>query len=245
METDARGSVERVALVSAGSKEYFRDIWHVESIQIGKTDDGFWLKGFSQEDVKRVELRAIPGVQFFELKGQFLYLPGNRVPERKFPLGVLWHPIQQALKVELPSFNENLFTVEGDIQVELAPHSVEQPAKAFIVELDELVRLMNLVPSNQYQQTSWCVFGENKALLLSKTVFPIVSNRFWQHEDLFIPVGYDFKYSYLKSIISKSQKLATSESFWLFDTDGTYAAIPKSSCQPLSRASVQLTLQQC
>lgn len=245
MEADARGAVEFIVYSPVGAHDSFRDIWHFDKVQIAKTDDGYWLKGFSAEQLRSVELRSIPKLRLFELKNQMLYLVGNKVPERKFPVGVLWHSIQQALRLELPSFNENLFDINGNIHVELTTSSEEHPTKASLVSLNELETFMSRVPSNEYSPATWCLFDQSKALVLSTHVFPMVSDRYWEMNGLFIPVGYTFKYSYLQTLISQVKQVKAPEKLWVFDQNGDYTEISNESCQELTRGSLKLTLQKC
>jgi hypothetical protein len=245
MATHADNSVENIIHLSQNSPEPFRQIWHLEAVRIAKTDDGYWLKGLSSEDLRSTEIRSILNLQIFELRDQFLYLIGKRVPERKMPSGVLWHPIQQALKVDLPSFNENLFDVPGKLTVELEVSSQEREIYASIVKKNDLYTYVDSVPQHYYSDLTWCIFGGDQAIMIGSKVLPIVSVRYWKYKRLLLPVGYDFKYDFLKEVLSELQKKEVSNDYWVVDSAGCYFSISEEILIPMSRISVKHTLQEC
>lgn len=245
MATDAHNGIEIIAHLPTNSRETFRQIWHLDSIHIAKTDDGYWLKGFSHEDLGSAALRSMPNLHLFELKEQLLYKKGNRVPERKLPTGMLWHPIQRALKITLPSFNENLFEIHGKLTIELKSTSEEQAVFASVVKLDDLSKYVDTVPNHYFNDLKWCIFDAVHAFLVGPKVLPLVSTRYWKFHNLLIPVGYDFKHPFLKQIIIDSKTKSVKDEWWVLDPSADYFAIPNDHLIPLNRASVKFTTQTC
>ena len=245
MATYADNGIEIIAHLPGHSKDAFRSIWQIESLRIAKTDDGFWIKGFSSEDLKNPILYTIPNLQWFELKDHFLYVKGRRVPERKGPSGLLWSPIQQALTIELPSYNENLFEVNGKLNVELSLSSEEQETSASIVKLDELLVYVDTVPEHFFNTLKWCKMGDNEAILIGTTVLQIVSKRFWKVGTLFIPAGFDFHYSFLKDLLTDLKQKSETTDFWIFNQEGYHFALPQALLVPLTRSSVKSSLAKC
>lgn len=245
MATNARDSIEIIAHLPTRFKDDFRQIWHLESVQIAKSDDGFWLKGFSPEDLKSVTVRSMLHLRLFELRDNLLFQKGNRVPERKIPSGLLWHPIQRALKVELPSFNENLFKINGKLNIEFKLSSEEHEVSASIAKMADLAKYVDSVPNHYFNEMKWSKYGSDQAVLFGSKVLPLVSARYWQFQDLFIPVGSDFKYPFLKQIIIDYKNTSGKDEFWIFNSDEHYIAVPKDQLIPMSRSSVKRTIQEC
>jgi hypothetical protein len=245
MATHVGNGVESIAHLPGSSYEVFRQVWHLDSLRIAKTDDGFWLKGLTAEDIKRAEVRSILNLQFFELKELFLYLKGNLVPERKMPSGLLWHPIQQALKVDLPSFNENLFEVPGSLNLEFIPSSDEQDIFMSIVMKADLLKYVDSVPQHFYNELKWCVFGKEQAILLGVKIPSIVSVRYWKYKHLLLPVGYSFKYEFLKEVVNELHKKAGQNDYWVFNNAGSFFSLPQDPLSQMSRSSVKQTILEC
>lgn len=245
MATDVDDSIDVIVHLQEKSQDAFREIWHLENVRIAKTDAGYWLKGFTSQDLKSKEVRSISNLKIYEVNGNFLYLNGNRVPERKVPVGLLWHPIQQALKVDLPSFNENLFDVTGKLKIEFALSSDEQVMAASIVKVKELNMYVDSVPQHYFNDLSWCVLGKDQAVLLGSKILPMVSQRYWKYKNLLIPVGYDFKYGFLKEVVTNLQYKSNDNNFWVFDVSGTYFSLSKDLLVPMNRSSVKQTFLEC
>lgn len=245
MATDANNGIEIIAHLPTNAQEVFRQIWHMASIQIAKTDDGYWMKGFSHEDLVSAAVRSLPNIQLFELKEQLLYIKGNRVPERKLPSGMLWHPIQRALKITLPSFNENLFEINGKLRIELKSTSEEQEVFASVVKLDDLLKYVDSVPNHSFNDLKWCIFDTVHAFLVGPKVLPLVSTRYWKFQDLLIPVGYDLKHSFFKQIINDFKAKSGKDEWWVINPSQAYFAIPNDHLTPLNRASVKFTALSC
>jgi hypothetical protein len=245
MATNASNSIEFIAHLPTKSKDDFRQIWHLESVQIAKSDDGFWLKGFSQEDLKSTVVRSMLKLKLFELRDNLLFEKENRVPERKMPSGLLWHPIQRALKIDLPSFNENFFEVNGKLNIEFKLSSEEQQVWASIVKFDDLHKYVDSIPNHYFNDVLWCKYGSDQVFLLGTKVLPIISKRYWKFQDLLIPVGYDLKYPFLKQIIIDFKNKSEKDEFWIFNSDEHYIAVPKDQLIPMSRSSVKFTIQEC
>ena len=243
MATNANDSVEIIAHLPIKSKDDFRQIWHLKSVQIAKSDDGFWLKGFSQEDLNSIAVRSILNLNIFELRDNLLFHKKNRIPERKMPSGLLWHPIQRALKIELPSFNENLFEVNGKLNIGFKLSSEEQKVWASIVKLDDLYRYVDTVPNHYFNDIQWCKYGSDQVFLLGTKVLPLISTRYWKFQDLLIPVGYDLKHPFLKQIIADFKNKSEKKEFWIFNSDEHYFSVPKDQLIPMSRSSVKFTIQ--
>lgn len=245
MATDVDNSIEFIAHLQEKTHEVFRQIWHLENVRIAKTDAGYWLKGFSSDDVNTKEVRSFMNLQMYELRDNFLYLKGNRVPERKMPSDLLWHPIQQALKIDLPSFNENLFEVAGKLIIEFDICSEEHEVCAAIVKINDLNTYVDSVPQHYFNSLSWCVIGSDQALLFGTQILPLVSDRFWKYKNLLIPVGYDFRYGFLKEIVMEYQNNFEQDNLWVFDVSGNYFSVSNDLLTHLNRASVKQTFLEC
>lgn len=245
MAAHVSDSLEMIAHLPISSKEAFRQVWHLESLQIARTDDGYWLRGFSPEDLNDAAVRTLPDLRFYELRDTFLYLKKNRVPERKLPSGLLWHPIQRAFDVTLPSFNNNLFEVKGSLDISFSVSSEERPISASIVRLDDLLRYIDTTPQYVYQAMYWCKFGSDHAFLYGALTLPIVSKRYWSYHTIMLPVGYDLEFPFLKRVLQQLNASKDQTIFWIFDSEQQYQGIAKEHLIPLTRSSVKYSLQQC
>jgi len=245
MAANVGNSVETIVFSSHESSDAFRAIWPIASLRIAKSEHGFWLKGFTKEDLKLPSFLAMGHIQIFDFKDPFLFLPGNQVPERKLPSGLLWHPIQTALKIKLPSFNENLFQVPGQLDLEFQSSIVERDATASLVSRSDLLKYVDSTAQHVYTKNLWCLFGEEMALVIGSEVLPLVSQRFWSYKNLLLPVGFDFNYDFLKDIVVDLQTKGQGNLFWLFESNGRLIEVDKEALVFLTRSSVKMTLQAC
>lgn len=239
MATDV-GNRLRLVFLPRERKSELRKIWHLKHLSIASSNDGFWIKGIGQKENDLIEARKLIDSTQYEVVDGFLFLPGNKVPDKREVKGLLWSDIQSLVRLELPSFNENLFEVNGQIDAELVPVSDVQEVAASIMNVDDLSLFVNRNPSYMFDSCDWCLIEDNQGVVFGDRIFSIVSNRFWQFDSLLVPTGFDFSSELTKRIYNDTLK-QTDDAYFIFDRSGSYLTIPKDKLVPLTRSSFKQT----
>lgn len=200
-----------------------------------------WLSGFNEEDVQSKLIQGIPTKKIYAEKNGMLFLWKSLLPSRHIP-DVLWTPIDRALRIESPSYNENYFGLKEDIVVKIVPSELYNPPTAMLVELDLLEKYLIDAPAIRLTKIKWTVVNGNSALLLGTPLLPLKGNTYWKSGVHFLPEGFDFELHSLNRSIEK--KLSSEDATLLFwSEDGTYQIISADDFASLSRSSFRLTIE--
>lgn len=242
METHSGDRLSFVLRINGGDITVLAPLRQFTNLEISRSEYFIWVKGFMNGQEKSPSVLSVMNSNVFELRGNRLFAPGNKVPSATLPAGILWHPIKNALKIKLPSFNENLFEINGEIEISLAPSGKTQSPKGQIIEFRNLNKYVN---NNIYQKFSdhqWCFIDEERALIVGNQSLALPSTNLWKSGQWLIPAGYDFAQSYQQTILQKSG--FSDSSLFLIQEDNTFMEIPLESLIELTRSSVNLTLKQ-
>lgn len=239
MAGDAAVDTRMIGYISREHEHSLESLWPFADLTVARSEDGYWIRGFKESILQDKEVQSAPMLRMYRFEEPFLYLGKNRVPERKLPHGLLWTPIQTAFRLKLPSHNENLFEVKGNLIVSLVSSKQERKVAASIVDLKALKRYVDTEPQFFFNHLNWCILNEKSALLLGAKVLPIPSQRYWSDQGLYLPSGFAFQHSYLATILSLEQQKATD--YWFFREDGSHYKVDSNALVPLTRSSVKST----
>lgn len=200
-----------------------------------------WLAGLSEEEIDSKYIQGIPTKKIYAEKSGMLFLYKSSLPSMRIP-DVLWTPIDRALRIEVPSYNENYFGLKDEIKIMLIPSDMCSLPSAMLVELDVLEKYLNQAPAVRLSRIKWVLVNGNKALLLGSPLLPIKGCTYWNRGRHFLPEGYDLELHSLQSDIDKKLNIDTTQlSFW--NEEGTFQLINEDDFVPLSRSSFRLTLE--
>lgn len=242
METHSRDGLSFVLRIKSGDINVLAPLRQFTNLEISRSDNFFWVKGFVNGQEQDSSVLSIMNSNVFELRDNMLFVPGNKVPSTSLPAGILWHPIKNALKIKLPSFNENLFEINGEIEISLTPSNKTQKTTAQLVGIKNLNKYINNNVSQKFRDLQWFLISDRLAIIIGDQRISLPSANLWKSGQWLIPAGYDFTQSYQQTILKNSG--FSDSSLFLIQTDNTFIEIPTESLVELTRSSVNLTLKQ-
>lgn len=210
-----------------------------KNIQISVDDDLIWLKGFTAEQAVSSELRQRPNFILYELKNGLLFRRNALVPSKKVRTGLLWTPIDKALKLTFPISNNNFFGIEEKIEVHLKKGENEHPATALLCLIDDVKDKIIELPKFKLEKLQWMII-DDKALFLGTPLLGFPGKTFWMKDSHLLPSGFDFEFKNLSSLLQKKYN-KDSDKLMVWSENGSYLAIDKNNFRQLSVSSFRLT----
>jgi hypothetical protein len=210
-----------------------------KNIQIAGDDDVIWLKGFTAEQAVSSELRQLPNFILYELKNGLLFRRNALVPSKKVRTGLLWSPIDKALKLTFPVSNNNFFGIEEKIEVHLKKGENEYPAAALLCLIDDIKDKIIELPKFKLEKLQWMII-DDKALFLGNPLLGFPGKTFWMKDNHLLPSGFDFEFKNLSSLLHKKYN-KDSDKLMVWSENGSYLAIDKNDFRKLSVSSFRLT----
>ena len=210
-----------------------------KNIQIAGDDDVIWLKGFTAEQAVSSELRQLPNFILYELKNGLLFRRNALVPSKKVRTGLLWSPVDKALKLTFPVSNNNFFGIEEKIEVHLKKGENEYPAAALLCLIDDVKDKIIELLKFKLEKLQWMII-DDKALFLGTPLLGFPGETFWMKDDHLLPSGFDFEFKNLSSLLHKKYN-KDSGKLMVWSENGSYLAIDKNDFRKLSISSFRLT----
>lgn len=210
-----------------------------KNIQIAGDDDLIWLKGFTTEQAVSSELRQLPNFILYELKNGLLFRKNALVPTKKVRTGLLWSPIDKALKLTFPISNNNFFGIEEKIEVHLKKGENEYLAAALLCSIDDVKDKIIELPKFKLEKLQWMMI-DDKALFLGTPLLGFPGKTFWMKDDHLLPSGFDFEFKNLSSLLQRKYN-KNSDKLMVWSENGSYLAIDKNDFRKLSVSSFRLT----
>ncbi|MEL7149046.1 MAG: hypothetical protein AAFO69_21915, partial [Bacteroidota bacterium] len=203
-----------------------------------------WVTGFTQEQVLSVTVASIPQKHLYVKKGEFLYILGKQLPDRKVPVGLLWTPIMRALKVETGEVAENYQADLPKLNIRLSPvNEGVALAEAILMRLP-LTMLENYLKNEsrvRYTHLTWCLYGGSEALVYGEPLLPLPSTSvYWQSKVSFIPLGYDYALQLMTDVVAA--KLKTVDDLLLWVSVDQCITVSSHDFVPLSLSSFRKTM---
>ncbi|MFY7963957.1 MAG: hypothetical protein ACOVO1_03585 [Chitinophagaceae bacterium] len=228
-------------VIDINNKTDLANIRQWNNLKIAFDVGTIWVKDFSYAQIHSIEVKSIPYKTVYYAKDGKLYLLNSLLPNKNIP-SLLWTPIERALPIQLPSFNHNYFGINEQVEINIIPSIVEENSVALIVLLKDLKNYIYTAPNVRLKKIKWCILNNDKALLLGIPFLPIKGNAYWQRSDFLLPAGFDFDMFILSDFLNK--KLNPNKQDWIiWNTEGSYFPVAKTSLKQLSISSFKLTFQ--
>ncbi|WP_294302946.1 hypothetical protein [uncultured Chryseobacterium sp.] len=235
---------------SDGIKEYWAEIpranedflgavrdW--KNVQVAGEENIIWLKGFTEEQAVSPELQQLPDFLLYELKEGLLFRKDALVPAKKIRTGLLWTPLDKALKLTFPVSNNNFFGIDEKVEVKLKTIEEEQPAAALLCPITEIKNSIITLPKFKLEKMDWLMIDDH-ALFIGTPLLSLPGKTFWSKDGHLLPAGYDFEFKNMSSLLQR--KYNADNNAWLFwNEEGTMLHLNKENLRKLSVSSFRLT----
>lgn len=209
-------------------------------LKVGFEEEYVWVKGFNYLQINLLEVKSIPSKTVYYTKEGKLYLQGSLLPDRNMP-SLVWTRMDRALPVELPRLNHNFFDLEEKISTKLIPSEKEMKAVAMLTTMDALRAYVEAAPAVRLKPLQWTIINGDWALIFGTPLLPIQGETYWQHDNMFIPTGYDFDLSILKKSIRKLLN-PNQDLMIVWNRDSTWFDLQKTDVVGLSISSFRLSV---
>ena len=210
---------------------------HWPDLKLARDEDAVWVRGFTEEEINKAEVRSIPFITIYMEESGKLIPWGAKLPIAKLP-GLLWTPIGRALPVAAPEYNHNFFGIQEQVAIRLVPQHEPSSTRALITSFSHLETYINTAAAIRLQSLHWAWSATGEVLVMGEPLPPLPGRGYWVLGHHLLPAGYGFEFPDLANHITTG----ISEPSWMLWTpEGQYTAIAKDLLQPLSRSSVRLS----
>lgn len=210
-----------------------------KNVQIALEEDVIWLKGFTDEQAVSSEIQQLPNFLLYELRDGLLFRKDALVPSKKMRTALLWTPIDKALRLAFPSFNNNFFGIDGKIEIKLKPSEEEHPATALLCSIKEIREAIIALPKFKLEKIDWMVINDN-ALFIGSPLLSFPGKTFWSKDEHLLPTGYDFEFKNISSLLQRKYN-AGRDQWLLWNENGNVLYLNKEDFRKLSVSSFRLT----
>jgi MoxR-vWA-beta-propeller ternary system domain bpX2 len=242
MEKDSANHLNMLLRVPLQQKDDLACIRHWQNLKLAAADGWCWVKDFTAAQHDAVELKTLPFKNIFYLRGNQLFPAGSLLPATNLPGGLLWTPIEAALPVAVPNLNHNFFGMRDEILVRLVPAAQEWQPIALVADIVMLEDYITNAPAIRLQKLAWALLLPGRALIAGTPLLPVQGTTYWLCEDMLLPTGYHFEWPVLAKTIAHNID-PISSNWILWNTEGGYNLIPRSSLQQLSISSFRLSIR--
>ncbi|AZB08689.1 hypothetical protein EG344_07535 [Chryseobacterium sp. G0162] len=220
-------------------EDYLGSIRDWKNVHVATDDEIIWLKGFTEEQTLASELHQLPNFLLYELRDGLLFKKEALVPRKKMRTGLLWTPIDKALRLTFPASNQNYFGISEKVHIRLKKSDEEHPVIALISIITEIKESIVTLPKFRLEKIDWTVM-EDKALFLGTPLLSLPGKTYWTKDGHLLPSGFDFEFKNLSKFLQQKYN-KESDGWLLWDENGNYLSIKKADFQPLSVSSFRLT----
>lgn len=227
------------AEIPRADEDFLGSVRNWKNVQVALEEEIIWLKGFTEEQAVSSEIQQLPNLLLYELRDGLLFRKGALVPSKKMQTALLWIPIDKALRLTFPLFNNNFSGIDEKIEVELKPSEEEHPATALLCPIKEIREAIITLPKFKLEKTDWIVIND-QALFMGDPLLSLPGKTFWSKDGHLLPAGYDFEFKNLSSLLQR--KYNTARDQWLlWKEDGSVLSLNKEDFRKLSVSSFRLT----
>lgn len=240
MAKDSSNSLKEFwAEISRAEEDVLGSIRDWKNVQIALEEDVVWLKGFTDEQAVSSEIQQLPNFLLYELRDGLLFRKDALVPSKKMRTALLWTPIDKALRLTFPSFNNNFFGIDGKIEIKLKPSEKEHPATALLCSMKEIREAIIALPKFKLEKIDWMVINDN-ALFIGSPLLSFPGKTFWSKDGHLLPTGYDFEFKNISSLLQRKYN-AGRDQWLLWNENGNVLYLNKEDFRKLSVSSFRLT----
>jgi hypothetical protein len=220
-------------------EDYLGSIRDWKNIQVATDDEVIWLKGFTDEQVLTSELHQLPNFLLYELRDGLLFKKEALVPSKKMRTGLLWMPIDKALRLTFPASNQNYFGISEKVQIRVKESDEEHSVIGLLSTIEDIKDSIAALPKFRLEKIEWTVIGD-KALFLGTPLLSLPGKTYWAKDGHLLPSGYDFEFKNMSTFLQQKYNKA-SDGWLLWDESGNYLSVKKTDFRPLSVSSFRLT----
>ena len=229
------------AEIPRSGEDFLGSVRNWKNIHIATDDQTIWLKGFTDEQALSAEIHQLPDFLLYELREGLLFKKEALVPSKKMRTGLLWTPIDKALRLRFPASNQNYFGIDEKITINIKELSEEQPAIALLTKISDIKEIIAGVPKFKLEKIKWTLIGEY-ALFIGNPIISLPGKAFWEKDGHLLPAGFDFEFKNM-SIFLQQKYNKDSDGWLLWDENGNFLSIGNSDFQPLSVSCFRLTIK--
>jgi hypothetical protein len=240
MEKDAGKRIEYWLRIPQEHKNELYAIRHWPQLKLAAEESDIWVSGFSEAEIKSVQLKAIPYKSLYRLEDNLLFPLGSKLPWRKQP-ALLWSPIARALPVELPDGNFNYFGTEERLELALQSSDQERPPFGMLLSIKALGEYVETAAAIRLEDLTWVILKKQLAFVIGAPLLPIQGFSYWRKGQFLLPTGYDFDLPLLAEALADKLELHKSRDWIFFNRDASFIRITAGDIQPLSRSSFRLS----
>lgn len=227
------------AELSRTDDDYLGSIRDWKNVHVATDNEIIWLKGFTEEQTLSSEIHQLPNFLLYELRDGLLFKKEALVPSKKMRTGLLWTPIDKALRLTFPASNQNYFGIREKIQIRLKESNEEHSVIALISVITEVKQSIVTLPKFRLDKIEWTVI-EEKVLFLGTPLLSLPGKTYWTKDGHLLPSGFDFEFKNLSKLLQQKYN-KMSDGWLLWDEEGNYLEIKKTDFRPLSVSSFRLT----
>lgn len=204
-------------------------------LKLAEHEDELWLTGFNEKEMTLPLVLKLSNKFCYYKKDGYLFYLDSRIPVRQLPNDLYWNGLKDVLKLEKPQFNMNYFGLSEEIVLKLKPGQSVRPIKALWTTIEALIPVMESIPDFRIKQIQWTLFNENQVILFTNMPLPVEGIGFWNLGSLFIPLGLELEYNFLKDYLQPENEEL------IFIKASHSICINPTTIKPLTRAGFRLT----
>lgn len=216
--------------------ELLSTLRHAADISIGYVGSTAWVKGLTLQQSESVAIQSIPGKKLYYEKEGKLFPKGSLLPSGTIPI-CQWTSINQVLKLELPSVNNNYFGLHQQLEVQLIPSYEEQYPAAMLTSFEILEKYVATAAEVRFRDMFWLLAGD-AALITGTPLLPIPGTVYWRKGLHLIPLGYHFEYPALLPALQDVLPIQQSDLI-VWNKSGNYWIAGNKKFRELNRTSVR------
>nr|WP_315032977.1 hypothetical protein [uncultured Chryseobacterium sp.] len=221
------------------NEDFLGSIRDWKNVQMAADDEIIWLKGFTEEQSVASEIHQFPDFILYELREGLLFRKDALVPSKKMRTGLLWTPIDKALRLIFPTSNQNYFGISENVRINLKESNEEQPVIALLSKISDTKQSIAGFAKFKLEKISWTVIGE-QALFLGTPILSLPGKTYWTKDKHLIPAGFDFEFKNMSIFLQQKYNKET-DGWLLWDEKGNYLFIKNTDFRQLSVSSFRLT----
>ncbi|PWN65030.1 hypothetical protein C1631_020690 [Chryseobacterium phosphatilyticum] len=212
-----------------------------KNVHIAVEEETIWLRGFTDEQAVAPEIHQLPDFLLYELREGLLFKKDALVPSKKMRTGLLWTPIDKALRLSFPGSNQNYFGIDEKVRINIKESNEEQPVIALLSKISDIKESIAQFPKFKLEKINWTLIGDN-AFFIGTPILSLPGKTYWVKDGHLLPAGFDFEFKNM-SIFLRQKYNKDSDGWLMWDESGSYLSIKNSDLRPLSVSSFRLTLK--
>jgi hypothetical protein len=213
---------------------------HWSQLKVAFDGPELWVTGFDEVLIESKEVKIIPFKELYYSQSGKLFPLRSHLPCGTLK-GLLWTPIERALPLTKPAYNNNYFGSDEKIKIKLTSKEHETAASAMITTIASLLQYIEKSPAVRLKSLSWCLLNDDKVMIMGEPLLPITGKVYWMREHFIFPAGFDLEFPLLQKKINTY--INPENEYWIvWNEDGSYAPIERNFLERLSLGSFRSSL---